>query len=215
MTKRPKVKSIDLWNCTDEEISTVTFNGEPSCRIGYQYLSASILYALSDLQLEGDPYELPGFDGEGHRILSEMAFLMGLEEDADTVVEMMKHETKGVGKLKSDELYGEVKILRDFYQSVKGKIDYNGIVEALMFKHLLLGDKLFCGSSAGLYDVLELLVMNICTHAVNSKIPLLPAPRESVVFPLKHREVIMDFMESFYTETFKYNVGLVEFVTET
>ena len=205
------VEADDIWDLTDEEMASITFSGEPSCRLGYRYLLASILYSVANTQLVDDPYDIPGFGGD-YRILAEMAFIIGVYEDDKNTIEIMKTETEGVAKLPKRGLKGEVKELWDLHHSLKGKIDYMGLLDALKLKHLLIGDRLFAGTSGNLNDVLEVFASTVCEKALQQGIPLIASPRESFIMPAKDKSTIHELMKAYYKENFLFDVEVDELI---
>lgn len=206
------IKSLDdIWECSDEELASITFNDEPSCRLGYQYLCPALMYSSIGMNLAGNPYDIPEYQGRGYAILTEMAFTLGLDYDVEDAVELMREQVGRIGRMRR-KLTGELAVLRDFHRSVKGEIDYVGIVEAVIRKHLLIGDKLFNGGDTGLNDLLEMIAATITNHlATVLKIPVFPAPRESFILPLSDRTKVGSFMLSFYKEHFETDINVVQF----
>ena len=61
-----------IQNLSSEERSKITIDGNKTCRYDYKAFEPSLAYSLKGVVLQGDPYDVEGFEEYNYEILRDV-----------------------------------------------------------------------------------------------------------------------------------------------
>ena len=200
----------------------IRINGEQVVELDYSSQHLAIAYALVGKQLQGDPYNIPGFEDKRGIIKKLTLTLINASNEAQAVSVMnssifkMRKTSNRKGPFIT---YKNLKFLIDCNNNkqnwnIDNKVDWVNVINILKEKHHDIRRYICSGAGSKFQRIDSIIMRRVVMHFAEQGIPCLPV-HDSVIIAKKYEAELSSVMKKVFYNVTRFNCGVEKKITNT